>query len=99
MLTPHEQIFLERDRERLIRRKIFQAKIKDILERKDDTREKLLLQSFLEYPTESATKIDHLVPFLKDLTKSLTKEQKAHFEEKRAEILEMIAQFSKTTYE
>lgn len=99
ILAPHEQIFLERDRERLVRRKIFQAKIKDILERKDDTRQKLLLQSFLEYQAESATKIDHLVPFLKDLTKSLTKEQKAHFEEKRAEILEMVVQFSKTNYE
>lgn len=99
MLAPHEKIFLDRDRQRLIRREAFQAKIKEIMERKDDNREKMLLESFLQYQVDSATKIDHLVPFLQDLTKSLTKEQKEHFEEKRTEILEMIVQFSKTTYE
>lgn len=98
LLKPHEAVFLDKDRQRLVRREGFQADIKTILESNSPTREQELLERFLRQQRDSFSDVKHLEGFLKELLKSLTKEQKEHLQEKRQEFLEMIKQFAGTTY-
>lgn len=99
MLRPHELIFLDRDRERLLRRQRFQNDLRAILESKTADREALLTERFLRHQRESFSNNAHLEKFLADLVRSLNKDQREHLETKRKEILEMVAQFAQTTYE
>lgn len=98
MLRPYEAVFLERDRQRLLRREGFQADMKRILESESPTREQELLERFLRQQRESFSDVKHLEAFLKELLLSLTKEQREHLEEKRREFINMVKQFAGTTY-
>ena len=99
MLRPHEQIFLDNDRQRLVRREGFQADLREILDGQAANKEQLLTERFLRQQRESFTNTKHLEGFLADLIKSLNKEQRELLAESRQEILQTIYQFSRTTYE
>lgn len=100
LLRPHEQVFLERDRQRLVKREAFQADIKMILEAtKDPQRAEKLRARFLQHQQDTFSNTAHVEAFLKDLLPSLNKEQKQHFQEKKLEVLEMVQQFAVTKYE
>lgn len=100
VLKIHMDFFKEQSRLRLNNRQALYQQFKMIAEQKIPTqeREKMILDAFIKYNQNSFHHQDKMIVIIQELIKDLDFKQVKHFNEKKAEALEILTLFSKSEY-
>ena len=100
ILSEYLPSWKKRSELRLERRKIFHAKLKEILAgplTEQDKASKILAE-FEQYISTSFSQIEDIVKLCRDLSLSFTSAQKAHLKEKQSMLIELLMKFSEVEF-